>query len=153
MSNILLLAIIGFVVLILAIAAPAILNGAEDFRTDLLTETFTVDTAVAVTSGNIQLSSSLWNENLANITVSSNLGTDAPTPSSYNATNRHVLVQGMTANSSRTIEAVYKSAGLEEYTGAEDVSTKLPTMFIIFIIILAASGMIYLIVSIVRRYR
>ena len=78
-----------------------------DFRTDLRTDTFSTDTAVAVTTANETLLTDLYNCDMGSIDIDSDLATDLPLPSSINCTNRVLLVSGLTANTSRILDITY----------------------------------------------
>lgn len=128
------LAVVAVMFLILVMAP--VMDSITDFRTDTLTETFNAATGVGVTTYNTTLTSPLWNNNRAHAETSSDLNTDTPTPSSYNVTSRNLLVDGLTANTSRVITIEYKTAGLADYEGVEEVSTKTP-LFLWGIVIVA----------------
>ena len=149
--KILAVAVIGLVAILLAFILPGILDATVDFRTDQVTEEFGGNTAVNITSANVQLSSPLWNSVLTDTDVSTNQTSDSPYLSSYNSTNRQVTINGLAGNSTRTVTIVYMTAGLGEYTAADDFSTKLPTLVLVFIIILAVSGVVAVIVYAVKR--
>ena len=114
-------------VIILAISLPAITEGVKSFRTDIIEQTFTVATAVGVTTANISLTHSLWNEDITEITrLTSDDSTDTPVADSYVAANKRVALSGLTANTTRAIEIDYSSAGLDDYAGADQASTNIP---------------------------
>lgn len=149
--KVLLLAGVGMVALLLAVMAGGITDAVTDFRTDSLTETFDGETGVGESSVNVQLSSTLWNASLSNASVSSNVTADAPSMSSYNGTNRQVTIAGLVASTPRTLTVEYRTAGLEDMAGADEISTNIPTLILMFIILIPASGLLALIVWAVKR--
>lgn len=149
--KILLFAVIGLVAILLAVAATGITDAVTDFRTDELAEEFVGDTAVGVTSTNVQLGSELWDDSLSYASVATNATADAPALTSYNGTNRQVTVTGLAANTTRTITLTYRTAGLSDYSGAEEISLNIPVIILVFIILLPASGIIALIVWAIKR--
>jgi len=79
----------------------------DDYRQMQRTDTNTVDTAVAVTTGNVTLFSAIYNDDTSAITITSGLSTDVPLFSSYNTTTRLLAFSGLTANATRVITVVY----------------------------------------------
>lgn len=150
--RILAVAVIGLVAILLAIAASGILDATTDFRTDEYEEEFVGNTAVGVTNTTVQIGSSLWEDSLNYASVSSNDTDDSPALTSYNSTTRAVTVTGLAANTTRTITLTYKTAGLSDYSGAEDLSLHIPTIILAFIILISVAGLIGLIVWAVRAF-
>ena len=120
--------VIGVViVIILAISLPAIPDAVQSFRTDTMTQEYTVATGATVTNATISLSHTLWDSSPAYITrLSSNITTDSPVAYSYNSSNKGLLITGLSANTSRTVEVDYRTAGLGDYEGADTASMYLP---------------------------
>lgn len=130
------------------------IDTATDFRTDEVEETFDGNTATGETSVDIQLASALWQSVLANASASTNASADAPSLSSYNATNRQVTVGGLSENTSRTITVTYQTAGLSDFPGADDAATKIPTIFLVMVLLLVFCLMIaYPIILIVKAIK
>lgn len=149
--KVLIIAAIGFVALILAFVAGALVDGVDDFRSNVYTETFDGATSAGVTSANVQLDYYLWKDNLSNASVISNDTDDSPYLSSYNATSRQVTISGLAEDTSgRQLEVTYKSTGLTEYGGAEGFALSVPTIIMVLIIVIAISGVIFIIVVAVR---
>lgn len=146
MNNKVFSVVIGLVaVVILGLAMPAITDSVESFRTDILEQSYSVDTTVGANSANVSLSSALWNDNIAYVTsLSSNITSDAPVAASYNATSAVLLITGLADNTSRTITLSYKTAGLADYEGADTASTKLPGIVMGFLILIPLGFIVYL---------
>lgn len=129
--------VIGVVViLILIMALPAIPDAVESFRTDTLTQSYTLATG-ASNNGSVALSNNLWNSDIAYISrVASTLATDNSVASTYTAASRSVLVTGLAANTTRTLTIDYRTAGLEENTAADTGITLLPGIVVGMVIII-----------------
>lgn len=125
-----------FAILFLGWAATGVIDTATDYRTDELEETFNGNTGVGETSVDIQLECDLWQEVLSNASASTNVTDDDPSLSSYDDTNRQVTVEGLSANTTRTITVTYLSAGLGAYPGADDAATKIPTLILVLVAML-----------------
>lgn len=96
--------IMGAVILIMLPLTLAV----YDFQTDLQTDIFTnCATAPADTTYTTTLSTALYGNNVQTISYASSLSTDVPAYSSYNSTNRNLVVMGLTDNSTRTLTIAY----------------------------------------------
>lgn len=111
------------------------LTGAsEELKTDTREDTFSVPTIVGQTTDNIVLAKAIYDSDTTTLTVVSDLSTDTVSWSSYNATDQHVLISGMTANTTRTLTATYDVDALN--------STNLSTFSdaLVWILLLAAGA-------------
>lgn len=106
-----------------------------DYRTIQHTSTNVVDTAVGVTTGNVTLANDIFDDDTDALDIDSDLHTDHPTFSTYNATTRFLVFSGLTANTSRTITVVYYSDALNAYASVNTFLDYLP--YIWFIVVIA----------------
>lgn len=139
-------------VLIVAGGLGAFMDSIYDFRTDELSQDFSVSTAVGVTSANVQLSTNLWDGNIAYASVSSNETAEAPVANSYNSTTRQLAINGLTANMTRTISVTYDVAGLEDYEGVDEGVTHFPVVLVVGLIIFSLGTIIAVLYLVVKRH-
>lgn len=85
---------------------------AYDLQTDQHSEDFSVVTAVGQTTDNITFHYDLYDDDTGTINVVSDLSSDTISWSSYNATDNHLLITGMTANATRILTATYDKDAL-----------------------------------------
>lgn len=109
-------------------------DAVTDFRTDAREDDFSVNTAVGVTSANVVLVKSLYDNDTNLISFNSTLS-ETPTFSSYNSTTKQVNVATLTANTSRTLTVFYRTDALPDSTG---INTMLDWWYYIWILLLIA---------------
>lgn len=83
------------------------------FRTDITTDEFFTETAVATTNATVTLSKYVYDDDSSTISFLSSRNTDIPVLVSYNATTRATLVTGLTANATRTLDVSYDTDALD----------------------------------------
>lgn len=113
-------------------------DGIYDFRTDLKTDSFTVETVAAQTSANVQLVQALYDNDVSTITITSDDIDDSPLYSSYNTTTRALLMTGLAVSTNRTIEVDYDYDVIYVYTGSAALDTFLNLLPWIWILIWVA---------------
>ena len=105
-----------------------------DYVTDLETDTFNVSTGVGVTTASVQLNEAIYDDDTDTISLSSNDTDDAPTYSSYNATNRNLTMSGLSENTTRTITVTYDVYSLSSSGAVDNFVSKLDLFWLIVII-------------------
>ena len=130
------IAVVFLAIFILAIALPAVTTSLFDFRTDTIEEEFAVATGGAVTTAAVILASPLWEGSVAYATVASNETTEVPTTSAYNETIDELTIANLNASTGHLLTVTYQTAGLTDYSGAEEGVTKLPVAVVAAVIIL-----------------
>lgn len=131
--------------IILALAAPAIPDAVESFRTDTLTQDYTVATGVGVTTASVALSHSLWNDSVSYVTrVASTITGDSLVADNYTAASRALALSGLSANTSRVISVDYRTDGLGDNPAASTGSTYFPAVFILFLVLIPLAFGVYL---------
>ena len=105
-----------------------------DFRTDQRTDTYTTATAVAVTTANATLHAVLYDNDIGSASFISDLVTDIPLSSSYNSTSRQLLISGLTANTTRTMEITYDFNALSDSSGIDTLMDWMPLIWILIAI-------------------
>jgi len=130
--------VIGVVaVIILALTLPSIPTAVEDFRTETLSQSYSVTTGVGVTIGSVPLASSLWNDSVAYVTnISSNITGDSPLADNYTAASRTVGITGLSANTTRSLTVSYRTGGLSANPAADSGITFLPSVIVGLIILI-----------------
>lgn len=149
--KLLVIVIVCFCGIFLALMATGITDVAEDFRTDLLTETYNGDTTSGSINATLQLSHPLWKETVSDMVVRTDVSSDVPYAHNYNSTTREIVVSGLTANQTREITLTYKTAGLSDYEGGEEIATKIPLFIMLMVIMIPVLALIFVVVSILRR--
>lgn len=106
-----------------------------DFRTDVKSDSFYVATGVGVTTGNVTLHDSLYDDDTSTLEVSSDLATDVPVASSCNTTTRLTTIGGLSANTTRTLELTYDVDALHGSDAWDNVLNLIPTIWMVIIVI------------------
>lgn len=130
--------VIGLVVvLLLFLALPAITKGVVSYRTEVLTQSYSVTTGVSETTASVALSHTLWQNSVAYVTnLSSNSTDDSLLSDNYTAASKALNLTGLADNTTRLLSVSYRAGGLDEYPGADEVSTKIPGIVVgLFILI------------------
>ncbi len=125
--------IVGAIILLGALAY-GIMPTIQDFQTENIDQNINVSTGVGVTTATMTLGSTVWNDSLAYLAISSNNSSDVPIATSYNVTSKALTVSGLSDNTTRILTISYKTNGLDEYRGVEQATTALPTVLIVGII-------------------
>lgn len=77
-----------------------------NFRTDPVTDSVNVTTAIAATTANVTLDDFVYDDDDDSIELESSIN-EVPSLSSYNATSKTITVASLTANTSRELEITY----------------------------------------------
>lgn len=112
-----------------------------DFRTDLREDEFTSPTGVLVTTANVTLGKPVYDNDTSTIDYFSDLSTDVPVYSSYNATSRQLGVAGLTDNTTRTLTITYD---IDALGGSDALNTfvgYVPWMWMLLIIVFPIAGL------------
>lgn len=120
-------------------------QGAYDFKTDVREDTKYIETAAGVTTGNITLVKSVYDDDTSTITITSDLYTDTPVFTSYNSTSRLVTFSGLTASEDRTITVSYDTDALTDAPAIAEFINILPFLWWAFIIMLIGAGVGYIV--------
>lgn len=111
-----------------------------DFRTDVREDTFSVDTGVGVTSGNVTLIKPVYDDDTSTIDVSSDLATDIPVFNTYNTTSRQTNFTGLTANTTRILTVSYDVDALNAWLAVGNLVDVTAWLFLIIIIAFAPAA-------------
>ncbi len=132
--------LIGILVVVAAIFAgvglPAFMSSVTDFRTDTVSNDFTVATNATSVNGTVQLSKQLWDGDITNATIESNNVLDTPAMTTFVTGSRALNFNGLALNASRLITVEYKTAGLTGYEGAETGIKLAPALIVVALILL-----------------
>jgi len=115
------------------------------FRTDLETDYFTNTTGVGENTANVVLQKAIYEDDTDTLTITSDLSTDAPIYSSYNATSRLLGMSGLTVSDSRVLTVSYDVDALGAGDGLSVLVDKLPWFLLLIVIAfpVAAIGAIF----------
>lgn len=127
------------------------LDSIYDFRTDVQTQNYTVETEADETTASLQLSTALWEGDVAKASISSNITVDAPIASSYNSTNRELTVTGLAASQNRTLDVSYDVASLTDYPGVSGGILHVPGILTAVLIVIVLGAIVAMILGIVHR--
>lgn len=129
----------NFIILLAAVVIiggmGALLDSIDDFRSDEVTQDFSVVTSVGVTSANVVLAENLWDSSVVHATPSSNIS-EAVVANSYTGATRTLGLTGLSANTTRTVTVDYRTADLADYPGVNEGSKHLPVLVIAGIILI-----------------
>ena len=128
-------------------------QAAYDFRTDLRTDTFTVETGAAETTGNCTLVKDIYDDDVTTIELSSSDSDDSPLYSSYNATSRFLSFSGLAVSTNRTITVDYDVDALEGNDAIDTLVDQLPWIFIVITICFPCAGLALIIMGVKDRIR
>lgn len=106
-------------------------EGIYDFRTDVEENAFAVTTGVGETAANVTLLTALYDDDYSEAAVTSNITSDIPAMSSYNTTTRALAVNGLTANTSRTITVEYDVYALTDANAVDTFLDWFPYIWIL----------------------
>ena len=126
-----------FGIVFLMLMAPSLLGGLNDFRTDNISNAFSVNTtgAGSITTGNVTLTQALFESGVQHVTsISSNWSADVPLATAYNSNTRVLTVSGLVANQTRTLNVTYDRGILAKDIDA--VANTTPTLWIFSILAL-----------------
>lgn len=104
-----------------------------DFRTDVREDTFTVTTAVGISSANTTLLKAIYSDDTATIGYESSIA-EVPVLSSYNATSRQLTTSGLTDNTSRSLVVSYDVTALNDATGFDTLLDRVPLIWLLMVI-------------------
>jgi len=137
-------------VLVIFAGMGAFMDAIQDFQTDRSTQDFFVQTSGDNSTG-VQLSTALWNSNIANASVSSNNTGDAPVVAAYTGTNRLLTVGGLATTADRILTVTYDTDGLTSYSGVSEGVEHIPLAVVAALIVVALGAVVAVLVGIVKR--
>lgn len=113
-----------------------------DFRTSLKTDTFWSSTDGATTSANVTLTKAVYDNDLATITITSNLPQDVPALVDYNTTSRLTDITGLALSSNRTLSVSYDYQSIQPNGVIDSLLDKLPWIWFLCVIGFIPSALI-----------
>lgn len=105
-----------------------------DFKTDRQEDSFSTSTAAGQTTANLTLSESVFDDDTTTIEITSDLSTDSPAWSSYNATSHSLLASGLTANTTRNLTLYYDVDALGGSDAIVNLADKMAWIWLLIII-------------------
>lgn len=115
-------------------------NAVYDFRTDLKEDNFTVDTDEGITTGNVTLFKTIYDDDTSTLSITSNDSDDIPSYSSYNATTRLLVFTGLSANNTRTITCTYDVDALEGSDALDTLMNHISWIYMVMVSVLPIAG-------------
>lgn len=112
-----------------------------DFRTDNREDTFAITTGIGVTTANVTLIKSIYEDDTATLSFSSNI-TETPTFSSWNGTNRSLGIAALTANATRSLTVGYDVAVFRSGSAVNSLLDNTPLIWYLMIICLPGAAII-----------
>jgi hypothetical protein len=126
---------IGVMVLLVSLGLfaglGAMTDSVKDVRTDWVTDSFVLTTNTTTVNGTVQLNNPLWESQISDTKLSSNLTSDTPAITGYTAASKSIILNGLATNTSRLISVQYRTFGLNDYPGADTGSKFIPSAFIL----------------------
>jgi len=118
-----------------------IIQTTYDFRTDPRTDSFVSATTVAGTTANVILAKNIYDDDTGTIVFISDEALDAPHVSTFNASNRQLLVNGLAANTSRDLDVTYDIDALEASSAISIVIDRVGWFWLLLILMMAPAGL------------
>ena len=113
-----------------------------DFRTDQQTNTFpSTATATLSTTANITLSTALYKNDTASITITSNTSAEVPSISSYNSTSRQLTVGTLNGGTIRLLTVTYDITALNDAESLDALLDKVPLIWMLMVICFAPAAL------------
>lgn len=112
-----------------------------DFRTDLRTDTFTVTTPAASTNVTVTLFDTIYNNDTATLSVTSNVTSDAPALFSYNEATRSTVFNGLTDNITHTLRVAYDISALSGDVAIETILDLTPYFWYLVVVAFPIAGL------------
>lgn len=112
-----------------------------DFVTDQRLDDYSVTTGAGITTYNVTLHKSLYDDDLTTVSFVSDVVTDVPVATSYNSTNQALLVSGLTASDTRTLDVYYDYDALEGSSALMNIIDKTPWFWFLCVSVLPITGL------------
>jgi len=122
-------------------------EGIYDFITDVREDTFTVTTGVGSTNATVQLFKAIYDDDTNTIELSSNDADDIPLYSSYNATNRNLVVTGLSENITRTLTVNYDIDALSNSAAVATLVSKFDLIWLLVVIAFPAAAIAAIVIG------
>jgi len=135
-----------FVAFIVMVASALLLNlpitqTSYDFRTEPRTDTEpTVTTVAWATSANVVLDQPIYDDDTGTVSILSDDATDAPVVSSYNSSNRQLVVAGLAGGATRELDVTYDIDALNAGVAIGAIIDKTPWFWLLLVLMLPAVG-------------
>ena len=136
-----------FIAFIVVVASALLLNlpitqTSYDFRTEPRTDTNpTVTTGAWATAANFVLAKPIYDNDTGTIGIISVHAADIPVVSSYNTSNRQLVVAGLQAATTRELEVTYDVDALNAGVAIGAIIDKTPWFWLLLVLMLPAVGL------------
>lgn len=139
--RVVLIAVIAIIMIIIAMQfMPDMTSATHEVITDSQIDTGNVTTGVGVTTGDVTLTQSLYNDATGYITsVTSDHGADNPVASAYTTATQALTISGLAASQTRDLTVVYDYDATGDYTGLRAAGRMVPTLIILALICVPAA--------------
>ncbi len=130
---------VGIIMIAIAfVVFPIIMDASDSILAPEKTQAITVPTASGVTTATLTLTDGVYENDKANVTLSSSNANDTPVVSS--ASGKSVVVTGLEASSTRIMNVTYASDALDNYTGLAAIVKVAPLIVFVSILGVAIGG-------------
>lgn len=130
---------VGIIMIAIAfVVFPIIMDASDSILAPEKTQVITVPTASGVTTATLTLTDGVYENDKANVTLSSSNANDVPVVSS--ASGKSVVVTGLEASSTRIMNVAYASDALDNYTGLAAIVKVAPLIVFVSILGVAIGG-------------
>jgi hypothetical protein len=119
-----------------------ITQGIYDFRTDVKEDTFNVETLGPITTANVVLHKSVYDNDPSTIAITTDRATDIPLLSAYNGTTRLCDITGLTAGTNRTMTVSYDYDALGASSAISLFLDKLGWIWLLVVIAFAPAAIV-----------
>ena len=116
-------------------------DAVHDFRTDTREDSFSVATGVSENSTSVVLVKPLYDGDVSTATVLSDDSTDTPLASYYNNDTRALTIEGLSTNTTRTLEVSYEVDALSGSSAIDDLVSNLDLIWLICLVAFPAAAL------------
>lgn len=133
-----LIAVVAFIFALIAfLFMPAIVDSFHETLVETQTDQGNITTGGGETTGNITLATPLYMDRLSSVSsITSTLGTDAPSSTAYTAATQLLVYGGLTASDNRIITVVYEYDATTEFPNTGDAIRMGPVIILISLIVI-----------------
>ena len=136
MEKIILIGIALLVIIVAFMFLPDIITSTHEALTDEDTVAANITTGAGVTTGGVNLTETLWENDVGSVTsVTSTVGGDTPVAQSYSVALNRLTVSGLLASQTRVLTVVHEYSATEEYVGTKQGLQMAPTLIVLVLAI------------------
>lgn len=133
--------------IIILMGLGAITDGILDFRTDSVSDDFSVTTNATASTAQVQLTNTLWEGETVYASVSSNTTADSPTMTGYTAASKALDIGGLASNTTRILTVTYRTFALTNFPGADTGIRFFPALLVLAVVAIPLLAVVFTILG------